>query len=209
MYVSTGPYPPGLFPPEDVPELAFDEGYCYHDGLGFISIGTLKSAWDIGKKVVSGAKKVIGGSGGTPRRYGPCCTGSESGTYPRNAGTYGAPPDYRTHGSPMEQYGRNGALNVDNFCDCIPIDFVGGRWVLGEVRGGKVYVGPPTNHDAGMWVKVDEAGNPVLVPGIGKVYPDGGFDPPPPSPRAAAVSPLVGLLLAGAAVGLVMQHGRK
>jgi hypothetical protein len=67
--------------------------------------------------------------------------------------------------------------NKDDFCDCIPFTYHGRRWMLGEVRGGKVFTGTPQNRDRGVWVEVDATGRALFVPGFGVVGEAGGGAP--------------------------------
>lgn len=130
-----------------------------------------------GQSWVKGALRWAGETllAGNPRAGGadPCCPPgyNPSGAWPRNALQGGAPPDYRTRGSPMEDPSPSGTGRLkDDFCDCIPIH-VGGRWwMLGGIDGGNVVLGPPADLDAALWVEVDPAsGRPLSVPGFGAV----------------------------------------
>lgn len=124
-------------------------------------------------EVISTAITLVSG-GQNPRRGGadPCCPPGydPSGVWPRNSNVDGAPPDYRSRGAPMESPSPSGTGRLkDDFCDCIPISYNGRLFVLGEVRDGKVYTGPPQNRDEGVWVEVTRTGAPVRVPGVGAV----------------------------------------
>lgn len=166
-------------------------------------------------EVVTTAGSLIFG-GQNPRSGGadPCCPPGydPAGVWPRNSNVAGAPPDYRSRGAPMTSPSPSGIGRLkDDFCDCIPITVNGRRWVLGEVRGGKVYTGPPTNRDDAVWVEVNAAGTPISVPGVGGVglpTSSGGggttWDPGAPGGGGApALSAGVGPLLAAAVAGFL------
>ena len=113
--------------------------------------------------------------GGNPRSGGedPCCPPgyNPTGTWPRNSGMQGAPPDYRTRGSPMEDPSPQGTgRKKDDVCDCIPIEYRGRYWMVGGVQGNTVYTGLPPDRDGALWVEVDRrTREPIFIPGLGPV----------------------------------------
>lgn len=147
----------------------------------------------------------------------PCCPAGYDppAPWPTNSGVGGAPPDYRTRGSPMENASPNGGRLKDDVCDCYPITVGGRAFAVGTVRDdGSVALGLPPDAgqwDKAVWVEVNRSGLAVAVPGVGSVVGLASPDPVDsaasswPPATAAAIGPLVAL----AAAGLIFTRKKK
>lgn len=122
-----------------------------------------------------------------------------TGTWPRNSNVGGAPPDYRSRGTPMEDPSPSGTGRIkDDAVDCIPIPYGGKWWQIGALDNGAVTLGPGENLDAAVWVQINPTtGAPVSVPGYGAVR--------DPSVSDAGRSP--GAAVAGASIGPIVGAG--
>jgi len=148
---------------------------------------------------------------GASRRGGsdPCCPPGYNPPepWPTNANQAGAPPDYRTKGSPFEDPSPSGTgRKKDDFCDCIPFEFNGKYYMVGVLTAdGGVTTGLPTDSSTwpnAVYVQVDpQTRAPIAVPGIGAVKgttPGGGSGSGViPTAAAASLGPLALLVGAG------------
>lgn len=148
-----------------------------YQGLGWAAQAAAL-ALEVGSQIAGGKDRHAGAfCCSTDHARGPWPAGFDpAGTYPRNAGVDGAPPDYRAREDPWLRPSRHGFSRLkDDYCNCFPIPHNGRWWVLGEVRDGRVFVGPPEDIESGLFVEIDENGTPISVPGFGDITaPEGG-----------------------------------
>lgn len=183
----------------------------YAGTLGQVSEATQVGV-SLGEKLVN-----LAFGGGNPRSGGadPCCPRGYNppSPWPVNSRVDGAPPDYRTKGSPLTDPSPSGVgRKKDDFCDCVPFQYNGKRWMVGSVSGGKAYAGlPSSNRDQAVWVVVDTAGRVVEVPGFGSVTntvapSSSSTGPSPTIPTSVATAGVSSTKLA-VAVGAAMALG--
>jgi len=136
-------------------------------------------------QIISGAVQIgasLFSGGSNPRSGGsdPCCPPgfNPPSPWPVNSGKDGAPPDYRTKGSPFEDPSPSGTgRKKDDFCDCIPFSYNGAFWMVGTVdSSGAVRTGlPTTGRESAVWVEVSPTTHQALrVPGVGSIVASSG-----------------------------------
>lgn len=166
--------------------------------------------------------------GSNPRAGGadPCCPPgfNPPAPWPTNANLGGAPPDYRTKGSPMTDPSPSGTgRKKDDFCDCIPFQGPRGKWwMVGVVSDrGEVSTGLPPDRAQwphAVWVQVDpQTRSAIAVPGVGTVavqttggsptQPSGGAPELPAT--AGPVSATVGWVIGLGVIGALFVASRK